>query len=251
MAHEFWLEPSDYTVEPDGRLQAELVNGQFFEGTMFAYLPQRFVRFDAYADGDSAPVEGRIGNRPALDIDPLAEGLNVVVYESTVSVVRYDDFEAFLRFAEHKAFDDVEARHREAGYPTDAFGEAYTRYIKTLIGVGDAEGADLRTGLETEIVALDNPYTDDLAEGMRVQVFYGDAVRPGAQVELFAKAPDGSVEITRHVADAEGVATLPVTPGYSYLADSVVLREPSADLAAERRVVWETLWAALTFAVPA
>ena len=50
--------------------------------------------------------------------------------------------------------------------------------------------------------------------------------------------------------DAEGRATVPVKPGYRYMLDSVVLREPAPDLAAGRDVVWESLWANLTFAVP-
>ncbi len=67
--------------------------------------------------------------------------------------------------------------------------EAYSRYSKTLIGVGKSAGADRRTGLETEIVALTNPYTDDLSRGMRVQLFYRSEVRPNAQIAVFFKAP--------------------------------------------------------------
>jgi len=65
----------------------------------------------------------------------------------------------------------------------------------------------------TEIVALANPYTDDLSAGLPVQVFYDNAVRADAQVELFAKSADGSVEITTYRTDANGIATLPVQPG--------------------------------------
>ena len=74
--------------------------------------------------------------------------------------------------------------------------------------------------------------------------------RADAQVELFEKAPGGAVEITYHRTDARGIAMLPVRPGHAYMADAVVLRAPSAALAAERGVAWETLWAELNFAVP-
>ena len=50
--------------------------------------------------------------------------------------------------------------------------------------------------------------------------------------------------------DDNGVATFPVRPGYSYMVDAVVLREPSDRLAEQFGAVWETLWANLTFAVP-
>ena len=116
------------------------------------------------------------------------------------------------------------------------------------IAVGDGAGADREAGLETEIVALANPYTDDLSDGLPVRVLYQGAPRADAQVELFAKSPEGEVEITLLRTDAEGVALLPVTPGQVYLADAVVVRplEPVA----EDDPVWESLWASLTFKVP-
>jgi hypothetical protein len=57
------------------------------------------------------------------------------------------------------------------------------------------------------------------------------------------------LKITLHRTDADGIASLPVK-GFSYLVDAVVLREPTAELAAEAEIAWETLWAALTFGVP-
>lgn len=249
-AHEFWLEPLEYTIAPDGKLQAELVNGQLFEGNRYGYIPRRFDRFDLADGADTAPVENRIGARPALDMESPGEGLFVIAYQSTPSVVRYDGFDDFLSFAEHKAFEAVRSRHEAAGFPMEDFGELYTRYSKTLIAAGDGAGADRRMGLETEIVALDNPYVDDLADGLRVRVYYKDAPRAGAQVELFRKAPDGSVQVETHFTDDMGVATLPVRPGFAYMADAVVLRKPAVAIAEERDVVWETLWANLTFAVP-
>ena len=81
-------------------------------------------------------------------------------------------------------------------------------------------------------------------------MFYRDAMRANAQVELFEKAADGTVVVTLHKADADGIALLPVRSGYEYMADAVVMRVPSDALASEYGAVWETLWANLTFAVP-
>ncbi|MEJ6477175.1 MAG: DUF4198 domain-containing protein [Octadecabacter sp.] len=249
-AHEFWLEPLDYQIADDGRLEAHIVNGQSFEGVKLSYLPQRFVRFEQFVGMRRMPVQGRLGSTPALNAPPLTLGLNVVIYQSTTATVNYETWEKFQRFVDHKDFGDVRALHDARDLPADGFGEVYSRYAKTLINVGDGTGADLRTGLETEIVALTNPYTDDLSEGMRVQVFYGDDVRIDTQVEVFDKAPDDTVVITMVRTDAEGIAVVPVIAGHSYMLDAVVLREPSTELAASSNAVWETLWANLTFGVP-
>lgn len=249
-AHEFWLEPLTYEVQPDGKLQAHLVNGEKFEGFNLAYLPQSFTRFELREADTVFPVENRIGARPALDLFAPAEGLAVVAYVSDYSRLTYDDFAVFERFVAHKDLGNALEPHLDGRLPQTGFTEVYTRFAKTLIAVGDGAGSDSRFGLETEFVALTNPYTDDLTDGMQVQLFYGEYPRMDAQVELFDKAPDGTVEITYHRTDSNGIVALPVTPGHSYLVDAVVLREPALDLAEVENAVWESLWAALTFAVP-
>jgi len=250
MSHEFWIEPPAYQVATDGKVRGALFNGEDFAGSQLAFLPLRFDRFTVASGMRRANVENRLGARPALDIDPLGEGLHAVSYQSKLSIISYAEWEKFARFAEHKDFADYEARHDARGLPRTDFTEGYWRFAKTLVGVGHSEGRDFRTGLATEFVALDNPYTSDLTNGLRVQLFFLDDTVADGQVELFEKAPDGSVEITLHRTDADGIATLPVKAGHSYLVDHVVLRTPSDTLAQQADIEWETLWAALTFGVP-
>ncbi|EYD71869.1 DUF4198 domain-containing protein [Limimaricola hongkongensis] len=250
VAHEFWIEPIDWQIDANDMIRADLVNGDRFDGIRYAFLPQRFESFTLHLDGASQPVEGRLGARPALRMAAPSEGLLIAAYVSKPSLVTYDDRAVFDRFVAHKGLGAVAADHAARGLPETGFKETFTRYSKALIGVGEAQGADARLGLATEIVALDNPYAGDLAEGLRVQLFYDEAPRADAQVELFARGPDGAVELTLHRTDAEGVAVLPVETGHDYLANAVVLREPAEVLATETGAVWESLWAALSFAVP-
>ena len=249
-AHEFWLEPLVYQAPADAILAARIVNGQNFGGIEISYFPQRFTRFDVILGDQVAPVEARLGASPALMTPPLGDGLNVVVYQSTDAVVNYDAFHRFVRFAWHKGFDHTAEAHIARGLPLANFNEVYSRYVKTLIGVGSSAGADARAGLETEFVALDNPYTADLSGGMRVQLFYGDAVRANTQIEVFEKPLETAVTPVLYQTDADGIATIEVLPGHSYLVNAVVLREPDAAKAAANDAVWETLWASLTFGVP-
>lgn len=249
-AHEFWIEPDAYQVPTDGRLEANLVNGQEFEGVKLSFLPQRFANFVIFSADETVRVQGRPGDMPALNQDPVAEGLNVGAYQANNATVDYETWEKFQKFVDHKDFGDMRSVHLERGLPQDGFSEVYSRYSKTLIGVGNSEGSDRRVGLETEIVALTNPYTDDLSDGFRVQVYYRNDLRTDTQVEVFQKAADGTVTIEFFRTDDQGIATFPVAPGIAYMVDAVVLKEPSADLMASSGAVWQTLWANLTFAVP-
>jgi len=250
VAHEFWIEPLEYQLEPEGRIQGNLVNGQFFEGVKLPFRRDSFEQFVQIRGEETRAVRAWHFSLPALDVEPIGSGLIVIAYQSNLARVAYESFEEFARFAEHKDFPDIEKRHADNGYPAENFAEIYSRYAKTLVAVGGGAGGDRRVGLEVEIVALTNPYQDELSDGMRVQVFYRGEVRAQAQVEVFEKAPDGTVEIKQYRTDGQGVVAIPVKRGHHYLFDSVVLRVPAPEIAQKHDAVWETLWASLTFGVP-
>lgn len=247
-AHEFWINPVAYEVPSGGTLVATLRVGEHFAGAEQSYLERNFTRFDMRCDDGLVPVPGRAGDRPALNVAAPSDGLCVIIHQTRDYTLTYNDWQKFVNFVEHKDFEGVLDAHRDRGLPETGFVELYSRYAKSLIAVGDAAGSDAEVGLLTEIVAEANPYTDDLKDGLPIRVLYEGEPRADAQVELFARPPEGDVEVTLHRTDAEGRVTLPVQPGYAYLADAVVLRLLQAQ--AEKDPVWESLWASLTFAVP-
>ncbi|MFY0310820.1 DUF4198 domain-containing protein [Leisingera sp. D0M16] len=247
LSHEFWIEPEKYQVASGDEVVARLRNGQEFKGAEQPYLDHRIARFEVLLGGTARPYQGRMGDMPAFTADMPKDGLAVLIHQTQPQTLTYDTWEEFQAFADHKGFGDIRTRHEARGLPDKGFVEQYTRYAKAFVAIGQGGGSDRATGLETEIVALANPYTDDLSIGLPVRVLYQGAPRPGAQVEVFAKAPDGQVAISTLRTDAQGEALVPVSLGHQYLLDAVVLRPaPTGE-----DYVWESLWAALTFAVPA
>ncbi len=249
--HEFWIDPDSYFTEPGAPVTAHLRNGENFEGIALAWFENRFTRFEVAVGDAVTPVTGRTGDTPALATTaPAADGLMIVLHETAPSRLTYTSWDKFLTFAAHKDFPDAAADHAAAGWPKEGFRESYTRHAKSLIAIGSGQGADRAFGLATEFIALSNPYESGFDGEMRVRLFYGGRPRADAQVEVFARAPDGAVTVRLFRTDETGQASVPVLPGHSYLFDAVVLR-PSAEAGtAERAPVWETLWAALTFSVP-
>lgn len=244
-AHEFWIDPQNYQVETGAPLVADLRNGQKFNGISLGYFERNIVRFDLIQDGTLRPVTGRMGDVPALAATAEGDGLLVIVHQTAPSTISYKTWEKFQAFADHKDFPDIRARHDARGLPEAGFQEVYSRYVKALVAVGSGAGADQDSGMETEFVALTNPYTDG-SGAMRARLLYQGAPRGDAQVEVFDRDPDETVKITLYRTDNAGEVTVPVQPGHEYLFDAVVLRPTEAG----SKAVWETLWAALTFAVP-
>ncbi|MGB3245525.1 MAG: DUF4198 domain-containing protein [Sulfitobacter sp.] len=250
-AHEFWIVPEKYQVAPGSAIRADFKNGQEFKGNTLSYFEGRSARFETALGDDVKTVEARAGDAPALQMTaPDADGLLVVLHETTPSTISYKEWEKFAKFATHKDFPDAEADHTAAGWPRDGFRETYTRHIKSLIAVGNGAGSDKSYGMATEFVAVSNPYAPEFDDQMVVTLLYNDQPRADAQVEVFDQDTEGAVTISLHRTDTSGTATIPVMAGHSYLFDAVVLR-PAADAGStENAPVWETLWAALTFAVP-
>ena len=250
-SHEFWIEPQQYQVESEAPLEAQLKNGENFNGINLAWFQNRFTRFEIIQGDNVTPVDGRMGDTPALKTTAPTEGLLVIAHETTESTITYKEWEKFLRFVEHKDFDDAVSTHEAEGWSKEEFGEVYTRHAKALVAVGEGAGHDRPLGMETEFVALSNPYTKDFGGSMHVAVTYQGSPRVDAQVEVFERAPDESVTVSLYRTDSKGEARIPVKPGHAYLFDAVVLRPSPIAGTEERAPVWETLWAALTFAVPA
>lgn len=249
-AHEFWLSPVSYQVAPGAPVQVNLRVGENFKGAAYMYNEHRFERFDTVVGETVTSVEGMLGNVPALDqTAPTDDGLVIVVHETDDSRLTYREWAKFVKFVKHKDFRGVLEAHVDRGIRQEQFKESYRRLAKSLIAVGSGAGADRAVGLTLEIVALENPYTDDLSEGLALHVLRDGAPRGDAQLELFEKAPDGNVTVTLYRTDAEGNVTIPVQPGHEYLADAVMLDDTGND-DPEAGPVWHSLWASLTFAVP-
>lgn len=249
-SHEFWIEPTQYQVESGAPIEAHLRNGENFKGISLSWFDRRFTRFDIVSGDTVTPVEGRMGDTPALQATAPQDGLLIVLHETTEQTLTYKAWDKFLRFVEHKDLALAVETHEANGWPKEGFREVYTRHVKSLIAVGNGDGSDRAFGLKTEFVALSNPYDADFNGQMRVQVNYLGAPRADAQVEVFARAPDGTVEVSLYRTSDMGQATIPVRAGYEYLFDAVVLRPSSRAGTEENAPVWETYWAALTFAVP-
>ncbi|MEE9453775.1 MAG: DUF4198 domain-containing protein [Paracoccaceae bacterium] len=248
-AHEFWLQAQDYTLETGQKLRVEIRVGQDFKGNEYSFNPEQFTEF-ALTDGHGkTPVEGRIGDMPAVEIIPENDGLIVLNHFSTSQRLIYQDAEKFEDFLESKGLDWVLAKHRERGLPAVGFKEGYTRFAKSLIAVNGGAGQDAATGMHFELVALANPYTDDMTDGLPVQLLWQGQGLADIQIDIFHKSD--SIETTKiHVkTDAEGRAVIPVHMPGEYLVNAVHMIIPFAEDIERTGTVWHSLWASLTFEI--
>ncbi len=219
------------------------------KGMALSYIPSQTRRFELITPKGAYAAGGQIGDRPALQMTAADDGLHVVVHVTGDNSLTYSDFELFTGFVAHKDLAGTLENHAARDLPETGFSELYSRYAKSLIAVGSGAGADRDLGLLTEITALANPYTDDLGDGFPVRLTYQGAPRADAQIEVFSRPSGGEVNAIFVRTNADGIAQIPVKAGHNYMLDAVVMRALDPDF--EDGPVWESLWANLTFLVPA
>jgi uncharacterized GH25 family protein len=251
-SHEVWIEPLQWSAAPGEEIKAHIFNGELLSGYELIWDDRRIVRAEAWQNQTRKHLQGRLGDRPALSTAGQDNGLLTLLYQSTYSTVDYDSYEKFAAFAEEKGHLWALEQHDARRLSRTAIKEAYTRFAKSLVKVGSGDGADAFRGMELELVALDNPYVSRAAEALTVQLVYQNETLADHRVTVFERTPQGEVSLTVLQTDQDGKAGFKVTPGADYLVDAVVLREPARSVVIETRgAVWESLWASLTFTVPA
>ena len=247
--HEFWISPLAYNLNISQPILAHFRIGQEFNGSPQSFLRHRTVRHEIHHGGDTLKVNSRNGDRPAIQTNGLEDGLAVLVHETSDSILKYNEFEKFVNFVKHKKFDGVLDAHSARNLPKTRFSESYRRYVKSLIAIGSGVGQDKAIGLDIEIVALNNPYTDDLSDGMRIQVLMSGIPRADVQVEIFERAigSNQDVNIKLTATDENGIAIFHAKSAHEYMIDNVALIPLEAKNGNDP--VWHSLWANLTFAV--
>ncbi len=247
-AHEFWIDPVEYQVAVGDKIEAHHHVGSDFKGPKYGYLEPRTTKHAFAYNNTVFDLAARSGDRPAMQLENTQDGLVTLIHETNDSRLTYREWQKFINFIEHKDFVWAAQAHRDRGLPETDFVETYRRHAKSLVAVGSGTGQDVRVGMAVEIVALANPYTDDLTQGLPLQVWFQDAPRADAQVELFEQTPEGTINVTLHRTGADGTVRIPVKSGYKYMVDHVALLplNPSPPINA----VWHSAWANLTFRVP-
>ncbi len=245
--HEFWIDPVDPIVAVGETVEGNIRVGEMMKGSGMIYNPNSFNLFSAFTPSAILPVEGRMGDRPALQLVAEEDGLLMVAHMTTARKLTYETFDKFASFVDTHGQSFAKDVHREKGLPEEDFVEAYFRCAKALIKVGSGSGDDRMTGMPFELTALTNPYTSD--GPLRFVLTYKGKPKSGHQVDLFHKAtPDADATMTSYQTNEAGEVTLPRSLG-DFMVNAVVLEEPSANVAAQLDAIWVSLWASTTYSI--
>ena len=250
IGHELWIDTTDFRVEKDTEINLNLRNGENFDGFSLGYFDRSVEKLYWRQNENQFNNTSRQGDIPALKIAPDENGLVTAVYVSKPSIIKYKEFKKFKNFAIAKHSQRAIDFHLNSNFPKENFSEIYTRYSKALLGVGGAKGSDKANDLELELIALQNPYTDDISSGIEILTLYQGRPQAFTTLNVFERS-NADLRVNSYVvkSDEKGIAKVKVENDNAYLIDNVILRPANDKLLKDKGVIWESLWAALTFGV--
>lgn len=246
LAHDFWIEPSTFRPAPGGRVAVRLRVGQNLLGDPVPRDPQRIERFAAISNPGGpgeAGIPGVPGSDPAGWLSPSSAGLLWIVYDSGHDSVQLDS----AKFDSYLGEEGLERIRKLRPANTGPVKEIYSRCAKSLlsVGAGPGTGFDRVLGLELELVAEKNPYALKPGEDLPLRLLYKGKPLDGALLVAVPKgAPDARASAR---SDRRGKAALRLDRPGLWLVKAVHMVPAPAGSGAE----WESLWASLTFELPA
>ena len=248
-AHEYWLESSNFWLKSRERTDIRLFVGDALkEPEERPYQAGKTDAFDMITRDGTFDMRSITENdaKPVMTYASDQEGTVLFSMTRNWSYIKLEaaKFEDYLR---EDAMEYVIADRKKRGESEKEGRERYSRYLKTLVQIGDDKNAvpKARIGTKIEIVPLENPYTKKVGGDLKLQAWFNG--RPLALKTIFADNRDGTDIKTQNViTDEQGRFTIKLDRKGLWLIRTVHMQR------CEKNCVdadWESFWAALTFGV--
>ena len=252
-AHDFWIVPSSFRPAVSSPLAFRLRVGENLRGDPVPRDPalvDRFVLLGPLPRETEVPIPGVAGADPAGFVRVGEAGLYTVVYRSrrTRLDLPPEKFDEALRREGLEGILELRKRRGESLKPST---EVFSRCAKALVLVGQpaAPGGggsfDRPAGMLLELIPEKNPYALKPGEELPVRLLYQGKPLPGALViALGLHQTDGRIAAR---SGKDGRVRLRLPEGGFWLIKSVHMVPAPQDTGVD----WESLWASLTFDLPA
>jgi len=250
LAHDFWIVPSSFHPAAGGPLAVRLRVGEHLHGDPVPRDPAQIERFALVGPivGPNAerPIQGPPSAEPAGYASMPGPGLYQIVYRSRRDRVDLPaaKFEEYLTL---EGLESISALRRSRGESAKPSTEVFSRCAKALIvaGAGPQSGFDRPVGLDLELVPEKNPY--QLAAGAELPVRLLYHGKPLAGAEVFALSLHFPAKTIAARTGRDGRVVLRLPEGGFWLIEAVHMIPAPPETAVD----WESLWASLTFDLPA
>ncbi|MBC7572047.1 MAG: DUF4198 domain-containing protein [Spirosoma sp.] len=250
LAHEFWLEPSQYVVRTGARINIQVMVGESFDGERSEGVKNRIVQYRHHTtigSTDLAPAltNGAYGN---VTVQLNTPGTHLFSFANTPKFLAMKA-DSFLLYLQEDGLTNVIAARKQRSETGKPSRELYQRCVKTLVQVGNKPDNTFAkpTGMPLEIMADKNPYSQRVGQPIGYRILFGNKPVSGALVRYWNRDLTNQLSEEKQRSDAQGRVQFALKPGKNMV--SVVHMIPASDTAQARYqpANWHSYWGSLTF----
>jgi uncharacterized GH25 family protein len=242
-AHDFWIEPDNFSPAPGTEVAVSLREGMEFKGNSLPYVNDWFSDFSKVDAGGRTDVISVMGDDPAARI-AMKTGALLLGYRSNRNYTELDAAK-FNNYLEEEGIEFIRAERIANNQDDQPAHEYFVRCAKALLQSGRAGdnvyGTEL--GYILELIALNNPYSLSVGDELGFRLMYRGEPASNLLVQAFTRADPTTKQRVR--TDEDGFAKIQLTEAGIWMVKAVniqpIIGDPKAD--------WQSYWASYLFAL--
>lgn len=249
-AHDMFLKPTRYFLEPGSTLDLLLLNGNFTNS-------ENSIARNRLLDVSVLGPNGRVqvdtskwsvaGDTSSFSVPVGVAGTWQLGVSTRPNIIPLTGAE-FNEYLASDGIPDVLAARKRDGELGRDVRERYHKHVKALVQVGDTRSEEFSTalGYPAELVPMENPYTMGPGSVLRFRALVDGTPVANQFVQYGGRtASGGRIEMRSVRTDAQGVGQVRLTEGGTwylmFISMTRLTNDPEAD--------YESKWASLTFAI--
>ncbi len=244
-AHDFWIQPSNFSPEKNELLEVNLLLGPPLQGEAYPRDSKHIIQFFITDTKEENSVLGIEGKTPAGYLRLQKSGTYLMAYHGTPQENTLDSVE-FEKYLKHSGLEKI-ILMRERKKETDQPGrEIFSRCAKSLLNVSGEHSLNIDIKrflkLPLEIIPQVNPYLLQPGDSFSLQILYKGRPLSGALIAFANESISEEIEVR---SDKHGKARV-VLPQKGVWLVTAVHMVPARRKA---NVDWESYWTSLTFEI--
>lgn len=247
LSHELWLEPNSSQVMAGDEVAISIRVGEGLVGDEIPNLPHLQEMVDITVANEQFSIASRIGDAPAFRFVAQDDALLMLRYQSKPNSLVYESDDAFVTFLEEAQRPDILEAWKESHQEGSKITEVFTRYAKTAIGIGNANGLDSYLGMPFELVMLENPFTYNYDGTLTFRLMRDGQTARNAPFHVLFRNESQKVSRTEGHTDDNGIFQVSTAETGFYLVNAIDISENDDATREQTGVQWKSDWASLSF----
>lgn len=246
-AHEYWFEPETFFPMPRQETVVRLYVGDDLikdrEERPFQFAKTPIFKLFSTSDAWDLKASLIDGAMPIYLFSADRAGNYLLAMERNWSYIKLEPqkFEDYLR---EDGMEYIIAERAKMGESTKEGRERYSRFIKSLLQVGDRRDDTYKKagGLRLEITPLENPYAKKVGDQLKFQVMFEG--KPLAGKTVFADNRNGATQ--KMTTNHKGEIIMKIDRSGLWLVRVVFMQRCQTGC---DEADWESFWGAFSFGV--